>query len=151
MISDERSVLISIRPRFADAIMKAEKTVELRRTRINVPAGTCFLVYSTSPVMVVIGSVVLRRVESDTPNRLWAKVRHLAEVTKTEYHEYFNGSAEAFAFHLSDPDVWETPVPLSQLREIAGIEPGQSFRYLDGTQIDLITPSRVAVGSAASC
>jgi predicted transcriptional regulator len=141
---DERAVLISVRPRFANAILDAKKTVELRRIKINVPAGTRFLIYSTSPVMAVIGTAILERVETDTPENLWCRVKDLADVSQDEYAAYFAGATEAVALYLSEPTTLERPISLERLRNSVGIEPSQSFRYLDLAQVDLITPSAVA-------
>lgn len=145
MADGERAVLISIRPHFANAILSAQKTVELRRTKINAAVGTCFLIYSTSPVMAVIGTAVLERMETDSPARLWVRVKHSAHVSRDEYIAYFEGATEAVALHLSEPELWKEAVPLEQLRSVAGVEPNQSFRYLNVDQVELIAPAAVTV------
>ena len=141
MDDDERAVLISVRPRYAEAIVRAEKTVELRRTRINVPIGTHLLIYSTSPVMAVIGTAVLDRVEVDAPERLWTRVSNSAGIGRNDYKAYFEGAKEAVALHLRAPRPLATPISLAQLRTVVGVEPSQSFRYLDVSQAKLIAPA----------
>jgi predicted transcriptional regulator len=47
--SINNSVLMSIRPKYADLIFSGEKTHELRRKVPNVSSGDVIVVYSSSP------------------------------------------------------------------------------------------------------
>ncbi|MEU4362223.1 ASCH domain-containing protein [Promicromonospora sp. NPDC023987] len=140
-------MLLSIRPRYAEAILRGTKTVELRRTRINVPAGAILVIYSSSPTRAVLGTAVLDGIVEDAPGALWPEVRSVAGILRREYNEYFRGARTAFALHLRDVVQLSVPVPLHDLRTRTGLEPPQSFRYVTAEQVRVLqrsTPSEVA-------
>jgi hypothetical protein len=51
-----RTLLLSLRPQFADAILSGTKTVELRRRPINAQSGTPILLYASRPTMAIRAS-----------------------------------------------------------------------------------------------
>jgi predicted transcriptional regulator len=127
-------LLLSVRPRFAEAIMAGTKTVELRRTRMHAPVGSRVVLYSSSPVRAVIGTAVLDRIESEHPAALWLGVGAGSAVTKSEFDAYFHGADSGHGLHLREVDALTTPVSLQDLRRRVGVEPPQSFRYLSAPQ-----------------
>jgi predicted transcriptional regulator len=56
-----RTLLLSLRPRFADAILAGAKTVELRRRPINARPGTAILLYASRPMMAIVGTAASNR------------------------------------------------------------------------------------------
>ena len=54
---------MSLRPRFAYAILSGAKTVELRRMRVSATPGTTIIIYASSPVMSVVGLATLAAVD----------------------------------------------------------------------------------------
>lgn len=133
-----RPLLMSLRPRFAEAILDGTKTVELRRTRLSAPDGTHLILYASSPVMAVVGTAVLIGRDTDTPARIWRRHRKHVGLLRTEYDEYFDGSEAATAVHLGDPRRLATPWALSALRDTAKFQPPQSYRFVsDGDPVQL--------------
>jgi predicted transcriptional regulator len=108
--------LISIRPRFVDAIFSGEKWVELRRRRFQAEPGQLLFVYETSPVMAIRGIVRVRSVETGSVTDLWPRVAAGACVTRTEYQSYFSGSQCASAIHVTEPQAFAAPLTLSAIR-----------------------------------
>lgn len=121
---------MSLRPRFAEAILDGTKTVELRRTRLSAPDGTHLILYASSPVMAVVGTAVLIGRDTDTPARIWRRHRKHVGLLRTEYDEYFDGSETATAVHLGVPRRLATPWALSALRDTAKFQPPQSYRFV---------------------
>jgi len=138
-VSDgERAVLLSLRPRFADAILAKHKTVELRRTRPNVAAGATLVLYSASPVRAVVGLARLTYIDEAPPQELWQQVAAHSGVSRLEYDAYFANATKAFALHIEQAAALPAPVTLAQLRDEHGLAPAQSFRYLDPIQTSRI-------------
>jgi predicted transcriptional regulator len=133
-MSGERAVLLSLRPRFAQAILSEEKTIELRRTRVNTQPGSLVILYSSSPARAVVGTATLSRVEVGTPYQLWEHVRVLCGLSRDEYDSYFHGAKLACGLHLHNIKAFSAPIPLAELRLRVGVEPPQSFRYLTAFQ-----------------
>jgi predicted transcriptional regulator len=145
---DERVLLLSVKPRFADAILSRQKTVELRRTRVTAPVGSQVLLYSSSPIKCVVGTAMVSAIEERTPGDLWHRTHGRIAVDRGEFDEYFAGAARSFALHLSNATALPTPITLSELRSRVGVEPPQSFRYLTRSQADALTGA--SRGTAAS-
>ena len=138
MAGEQRIVLLSVRPKYARAILEGNKTVELRRVHMLAPAGSLLLLYSSSPTKALVGTAILDRIQGSTPRGLWHEVRNHAGVTRGEYDEYFRGAPRAFALHLRNIEALSTPAPLAAMRADAGIEPAQSFRYVTAAQAELL-------------
>lgn len=123
-----RALLISVKPRYAEAILDGSKTVELRRTRPNLPDGSVVILYSSTPTRAVVGWAQLTRVREGTPVEIWDEYGAAAAIDEPDYDAYFYGTDQAFALEL-DGVVAVQPIPLSVIRSI-GIQPPQSWRYV---------------------
>lgn len=133
-MSSDRVVLLSVRPRFVDAILAGTKSIELRRTRIHALPGTLVMLYSSSPSRSVQGTAVIERIESGSPEVIWDHSRGRVGVSRQEFTEYFDGASAAFALHLRDIAPLQHPFPLQLMRSRTGLEPPQSFRYITDDQ-----------------
>ena len=134
----ERVLLLSIRPRFTDALVSGEKSVELRRSRMQAASGCQVLLYSSSPVKAVVATAVLDWIDCRDPEDLWSRSGAGTAVTKAEFDAYFAGTDRAYGLHLRDVTGLGAPVSLRHLREVLGVEPPQSFRYLSRAQVDCL-------------
>lgn len=125
-----RALLISIRPPFVKAILNGTKTVELRRTRPNLPAGSTVLLYSTSPVKAIVGWACLADVVEGDPEAVLEAHKGAAAISDTDFENYFDGSPTAIALRFCHVEAAVTPLALDDLR-LLGIQPPQSWRYLE--------------------
>ena len=66
------SVILSIKPEYAKAIMSGKKRVEFRRKIFKRPVNKVY-VYSSSPVKKIIGFFIIDSIIEDSPLRLWNK------------------------------------------------------------------------------
>ncbi|WP_078901591.1 ASCH domain-containing protein [Actinacidiphila yeochonensis] len=133
MNDTERALLISVHPRFATAILEGSKTVELRRQRVAVPEGTPLVLYATSPVMALVGTARVSRVDSATPAAIWRQHRAHSGINRDEYDAYMQGASQASALVLDSPQNLDHSVPLTHLRAGGTFHPPQSYRYITRT------------------
>lgn len=124
-----RSLLMSIQPRFANAILEGTKTVELRRKPPR-DQPDVVIIYGSGAAKAVLGVAQLKEVHTSTPDEIWRKFGAAAGVTRAEFYSYFEGSETASALELANPRRSCDSVPLSRLREF-GLEPPQSWRYVE--------------------
>lgn len=130
-MSNDRRLLLSLKPRFADAILDGSKTVELRRTRPTIKVPTDALIYASSPRMAILGRCRVESIGSYTPTALWEAHGHAAGVTRREFRHYFSGADRAYALMLSGPCRLEESMRLADIRSWwPDFVPPQSFRYL---------------------
>lgn len=141
--SDERALFISVKPQYADAILEGRKTVELRRTRPNLPDGSLVILYSSTPTRAVVGWAQLIGVREGTPLEIWDEYGHAAAIDEPDYDIYFDGAEQAFALELDDVVTATQQVPLSVIRSI-GIQPPQSWRYVPADVTTQIQESALA-------
>src|SRR5438876_12316648 len=91
------ALLLSIKPRYADAIFSRQKRVELRRVKPRVGPGDLVLIYVSSPRCALEGAFEVERVIEATPTALWGHVSQNAGVTRDEFDEYFGDREKAYA------------------------------------------------------
>lgn len=128
------ALLLSIKPRFADAIFCGEKTFELRRVRPRVEAGSLVLVYVTTPRCALEGAFEVKAVHEDNPQHLWGRIGAKCGVTRGEFTDYFSGVAVGYAIEIARSWTLDDRVSLNAMRDCS-IRPPQSYQYLNGQQL----------------
>ena len=140
-----RALFLSIKPRYARAILDGRKTVEVRRKFPDVPPGTTVVLYSSSPERAVLGTVRLKQTSRVAPERVWELHSGDIAIAEDDLGRYLDGAEASTLLEIDSPERWDRPVSLASLRAILGVEPPQSFRYLDPDQVKLISGDRTAV------
>jgi predicted transcriptional regulator len=139
-------LFLSVKPIFANKILRGAKTVELRRVRPSVGEGDTVLIYSTSPEMALLGSAQVAEIFSGTPCDIWGQVKEQAGVSRGEYDDYFSGAATAIGIRLCAVRRLARPILLRELRKRwPWLRPPQSYRYVDAR----LDPDGSAVRSLA--
>jgi predicted transcriptional regulator len=121
-------VLLSIKPKFANAILEGTKTFELRRALFRNSLVREILIYASSPVSLVIGEFIVDGILALEPKKLWAATEKGAGVERQFFEDYFRGCEIGFAFKVDRPRRYTKPL---NLKEHFGLSrPPQSFCYL---------------------
>jgi predicted transcriptional regulator len=119
---------------FAHGLMAGTKTAEVRRRFPMLSSGTELFVYSSSPVRAVVGTLILDGIDQVSSSNVWAEFGSRIEIGSAALDAYLEGKDEASILAVRNPDPWESPVSLETLRAQVGVEPPQSWRYLDSAQ-----------------
>ena len=131
MIDDQRRLMLSLKPGYADAILDGTKTIELRRTRPRLILPTEALIYASSPTMAVVGRCRVIHIVDLTPEGLWRRHGKSAAIDRQAYLRYFHGSTRAYGLLIADPIRLESPIELEALRSWrSGFHPPQSFQFM---------------------
>lgn len=130
-----KAVLLSIHPRYANAIFEGTKTVELRRRIPSLQAGDLVIVYVTSPVCEIQGVFTVDSLESGNIDRLWKKVGNHSLVDYHDFKDYFEGLDNGYGIVIDEVFKLPRPTSLSSMRE-RNIQPPQGFRYLGQEDLD---------------
>jgi len=127
----KRDIVLSIKPLYSKKIIKGIKTIELRRRfPLSTSRGTIIYIYSTSPVMALIGSAEIDNVERLTVTDLWRVHGKSASIRKIDFDNYFRGRDEGFALKITKPRKFMRPFYLRDLKEQFGFKAPQSFVYV---------------------
>jgi predicted transcriptional regulator len=121
------SVLLSIKPKFAEKIFVGEKRFEFRRVMPKRDVERV-VVYASSPVCRIVGEFTVRRIMTASPEALWKLTRTHAGINKSYFDSYFQGRSEAHAFEVEE--VLRYDEPIDPRRVSRGFRAPQSFVYL---------------------
>lgn len=124
----QRSVLLSIRPKFAEAILSGSKTFEFRRALFKDPKVRIVVVYASTPVRRVVGEFTIKRVLSMSPAGLWRKTSSGGGIDRSYFDDYFRGADVAHAIEVHMVKRYREPRSLHG--DYLVTTPPQSFRYL---------------------
>ena len=131
-LDPSRMVVLSLKPRFAEAILAGAKTVELRRTVPKIVVPTRALLYAATPVRALLGTCVVTDVVSAELDVLWQEHGPGTGLAYQEFRQYFAGVDAGAALTLAHPQPFSRSIPLEDLRaRPRGFRPPQSFAYVD--------------------
>ncbi|MCH7386955.1 ASCH domain-containing protein [Acinetobacter modestus] len=122
------AVLLSIKPKFAEAIFSGEKKYEFRKAIYKNPSIKVVYVYASAPISKVIGSFQVDEILKNDLATLWENTNAAAGITEEYFHEYFADRSYGFALKVEKAKLFDEPM---KLIEMFGIEhPPQSFCYV---------------------
>jgi predicted transcriptional regulator len=135
----EPAALLSVRPRFAEALLSGSKTVEIRRRRVNLTGGAICLLYASTPVRALVGALSIEATDTDRPATLWDRWGENTGLSREEYENYLEGSDRACAIIVSATVVFPQAIQLAELRRrhSAFVTP-QSYRFLGTSELSSI-------------
>ena len=121
-----QNILISINPEYAEKILNGTKKYEYRKIKCKKNIDK-IIIYSTFPVMKVVGEAKVEEILEDTPENIWNKTKKYSGVNKDFYKKYFNNKEKAIAYKLKDVKKYDNPKDLIDY----GIKNApQSFVYI---------------------
>jgi predicted transcriptional regulator len=139
-------IIVSIRPEHVRNIMAGRKTVELRRRfPKGLVMGGVMFIYASSPDQALVGAARIEQVWCMTPAGLWRSFKNKVCVTRDRFNAYFDGVEQGFGILINEVVRFEHPLPMSELKERFRFSPPQSYRYLRGSLIGLLSDERIQV------
>jgi len=121
-----RTILLSIKPEYVEKIFDGTKQYEYRKTKCKEKVEK-IIIYSTAPVMQVVGEAEAEEIIEGTPDQVWEKTKDYSGTTYEFFSEYYKGKNKAIAYKLKNVKKYEEAKSLKSL----GIEfAPQSFVYL---------------------
>lgn len=120
------AILLSINPEYVERIISGEKKYEFRKSVCKRKVDK-IIIYSTSPVMKVVGEADIKEILVDNPEKIWAITQKQSGVKKEFFDKYYEGKEEAIAYELEHVVAYEKPKKLLDY----GIKTApQSFCYV---------------------
>ena len=123
----QRSALMSIRPKFARAILDGSKTVEFRKRALAKDVQRV-VIYTTSPVQAVVGEFMIGAQVVASPSALWRRFSKVAGIDRAAFFRYFDGTTDAVGIMIESVVEYKTPRSLDEIEP--GARPPQSFMYI---------------------
>ena len=119
-------ILMSIKPEYIDKIFDGSKKFEYRKTLYRQNIDT-IIMYSTYPVMRVVGEIQITSIIEDTPDTVWQKTKDFSGITKQFFDKYYNGKNQAIAYKIGKVTKYNKPLKLS---DFGLTHAPQSFVYI---------------------
>ena len=120
------TILLSVNPEHVKNILNGTKKYEFRKVRCRKNV-TKILIYSTYPVMMVVGEVTVRNVLEQKPDELWKMTSEFAGIDRQFFDDYFRGKDKAIAYELGETTEYVVGKDLSEFSLTAA---PQSFAYV---------------------
>ena len=116
---------MSINPEHVDNIMSGKKVFEYRKVKCKRKIDS---IYSTAPVMKIVGEVEVVGLIEGTPEVVWNQTCIGAGINKNFFDLYYHKKKTAFAYCLGTVNYFKNPLSLSDY----GLKNApQSFVYLN--------------------
>lgn len=119
-------ILLSIKPEHVRNIMDGNKKYEFRKVNCKRDV-TRIMIYSTYPVMMVIGEASVKRKLVYPPEDMWERTQAGAGIEREFFNEYYDGCEKAVAFELENVKEFDRP---RSLEEYGIRQAPQSFIYM---------------------
>ncbi|MBC7816688.1 MAG: ASCH domain-containing protein [Planctomycetaceae bacterium] len=128
--SRRSTLLVSVHPEFANAILAGTKQVELRRQLPRFDPRGKVVIYSSSPVKAIVGSFTVASIERLPLAVLWRRVRSISGIDRLKFDNYFEGLTHGVGIFVETVEEFSRPIQLDEIRrQWPGFHPPQSFVY----------------------
>ena len=121
------AILLSINPNHVENIMNGTKQYEFRKKACKRQVDK-ILIYSTTPIMRVVGEADVEDVLIDTPEVIWEKTEEKSGIDKAFFDQYYEDREQAVAYKLINVKQYEEP---KELEEFGVSNAPQSFQYIE--------------------
>jgi predicted transcriptional regulator len=132
-------ILLSVRPRFAEALLTGAKTMEVRRRRAHIADGAVCLLYASSPTCALVGAIRVATTVSGDPDALWDAHADDMGLSRREYDAYLEGATSVCGIVVAATTRFTTHIRLPELRRrhSAFVTP-QSYRFLRDRELSAL-------------
>ena len=125
----QTSVLLSIKPEFAERIFEGSKQFEFRRRVFRNRNVKKIVVYVTAPIGKVIGEFEIDEILELELEHLWNQTKDYSGIPKEFFDAYFCGLETGYAIKIGKISKYETPLELSADFNVKHAP--QSFAYVN--------------------
>ena len=132
----DNRMLMSIKPDFAQKIIRGEKIVEIRRQFSKKWCGCRITLYASKPTSALVGEATVEKVSPGRPIDIWREYGNHIGCTKQEFDSYAEHHKKIFAIELGDALPYLQTIPLDQATHLLDEElrPPQSYLSLQNNE-----------------
>jgi predicted transcriptional regulator len=128
----EHTLLMSLRPEFAELVLQGRKTIEFRRRFSRKYEGATIVFYITRPVKQFMFTATVAQVDHRQTDQLWSVYQGDGGVSREVFDQYFSGVSYGYAIHLSNVRQIPAQLNLEQAQEVSPtLRAPQSFQRLE--------------------
>ena len=121
------AILLSISPSHVENILNGTKRYEFRKKACKRHVDK-ILIYSTTPIMKVVGEAEVEDVLVDDPETIWKRTEKKSGIDKIFFDEYYQNRNQAVAYKLKNVIKYGKP---RELKDYGINSAPQSFQYIE--------------------
>jgi predicted transcriptional regulator len=122
------NVLLSIKPKYANAILDGEKLVEFRKLAFKKEIERVYI-YSSAPEQRIIGYFIIDDIISDTPKKLWRLFSDVGSINKEDFFEYFANKEIGYSIKIKSVTKFHKSKDPKEI--FKNFVPPQSYMYCE--------------------
>ena len=128
----EQTLLMSVRPEFAELISQGRKTIEFRRKFSKKYEGSTVVFYITRPVQQFMFTATIAQVDHNQKKNLWNMYKQECGISQAVFDQYFSGTEYGYAIHMSNLKPLPNQLVLEHAKKVCPqLRPPQSFQKLE--------------------
>ena len=113
-IKFEKSIILPVKPIYAEKIILGEKKYEFRRKLCKENIDKIYL-YATSPIKKIVGEVEVLEKYSMKKENLWEVTHEESGISEEFFEGYFKNQNRACAYKLGEAIQYEVPIGLKDM------------------------------------
>ncbi|NHI91667.1 MAG: ASCH domain-containing protein [Candidatus Lokiarchaeota archaeon] len=129
------AVLLSIKPKYVEQILKGNKKYEFRKAGFNKKKGAKAFIYATSPIKRIVAVFTVNEIFEDSPENLWEQFHEESGIEYENYIKYFSNKEKGYAIKIDDLNEFEHPIDPKE--KDPSFRPPQSFYYIDSSRFSI--------------
>lgn len=133
-------VLLSIKPKYVQAILEGTKKYEFRKQIFRDRSRDTIFIYASSPVKRIVACFQLGEIVKGHPDFLWEQFWDVSGIEEKAFFEYFAGKETGFAIQIDKLEQFGTPIDPHEIFD-RFVAP-QSFCYVDPSQSQVMIQLR---------
>lgn len=122
------NVLLSIKPKYANAIMARQKLVEFRKLAFKKEIERVYI-YSSAPEQRIIGYFTIDHIVSDTPAKLWKQFNKVGSISHADFFDYFANKEIGYSIMIKDVNKFKKSKNPKEI--FKNFVPPQSYMYCE--------------------
>ena|ERR1044072_2037334 len=122
------NVLLSIKPKYANAILTGEKKVEFRKALFKNDVKRVYI-YSSAPEQKIIGYFTIDEIVSASPKKLWKEFNPVGVINEEEFFDYFADKSIGYSIKIKKVKKFSKFIDPKKVFD--NFFPPQSFMYCD--------------------
>jgi predicted transcriptional regulator len=132
-LNNDHRLLLSIKPKYIDAIFSGKKTIELRRRFNEKWIGENIAIYASKPKQSIVGQAKIKNIEYAETNLVWEKYQSEIGGTRSDFDSYVGKIKKIYVIFLDEIKPYENGIPITQLNFLLNKDliPPQSYYLLE--------------------
>lgn len=122
------NVILSIKPKFAEAIFAGQKKYEYRKSSFRRKIDKVYL-YASSPISKIVGEISIGNIISDSPDVLWHLTQSDSGISKEYFDTYFQERKIGYAISIISYFKYEEAIDPKTV--VKTFKAPQSYIYID--------------------